>query len=270
MALGPEITDEQGVAAAHGAAQLALAVATTVAVLHRVGVQPWATEPPAVLGVAIGTAVLLLREAPMPAGYAAALLARARAGYLLPRHSSGSAPVSGHRFALLEGTDVPEVDFGGNGLVAVVPGGAVIRTGVETGHVRLLLSILDGPPPDVATGWEEIVEVSGRAAVGGASVVGPHASEPHLRQVTPPWPGDYRLRVHARGRDDTDQPTPSTTSWWSGRRPPRPRPCMPAPTGSATGCAASRSRSRHGPNGPKPPTDGCAAAPWPRPRQSRW
>ncbi|MEU5884989.1 DUF6461 domain-containing protein [Spirillospora sp. NPDC047279] len=67
------------------------------------------------------------------------------------------------------------------------------------------MSVLDGPPPDVATGWEEIVEVSWRAALGGASVVGPHAVEPHLRRVTPPWPGDYRLRVHARGRDDTDE-----------------------------------------------------------------
>jgi hypothetical protein len=205
LAVEPGITDESGVAAAHGAAQLALAVATAAAVLHRVGIQPWATEPPAVLGVAIGTAVLLLREAPMPAGYAAAVLARARAEYLLPRQSSRSAPVSGHRFALLEGTGVPEVDFGGNGLVAVVPGGAVIRTGVETGHVRILLSILDGPPPDVATGWEEIVEVSWRAAVGGASVIGPDAGESHLRRATPPWPGDYRLRVHARGRDDIDE-----------------------------------------------------------------
>jgi hypothetical protein len=205
LAVAPGITDERGIAAAHGAAQLALAVATAAAVLRRVGIHPWAIEPPAVLGVAIGTAVLLLREAPMPAGYAAAVLDRARAEYLLPRHSNGSAPVAGHRFALLEGTAVPEVDFGGNGLVAVVPGGAVIRTGVQTGHVRITVRILDGPPPDIATGWEEIVEVSWRAAVGGASVVGPRAVEPHLRRVTPPWPGDYRLRVHARGRDDADE-----------------------------------------------------------------
>ncbi|MGI5224010.1 DUF6461 domain-containing protein [Actinoallomurus sp. CA-142502] len=205
LAVGPEITDEQEIAAAHGAVRLALAVATAAAVLHGVGVRPWAIEPPAVLGVAIGTAVLLLREAPMPAGYATAQLARARAEHLLPRGSAGSVPVSGHLFALLEGTEIPEADFDGNGLVVVVPGGAVIRTGVETGHVRILLRVLDGPPPDVATGWEEIVEVSWRAAVGAASVVGSDPVEPHLRKVTPPWPGDYRLRVHARGRDDTDE-----------------------------------------------------------------
>lgn len=83
--------------------------------------------------------------------------------------------MSGHRFALLEDDAVPDVDFSGNGLVAVVAGGAVIRTGVADGHVRLLLSVLDGPPPDVATGWEEIVEVSWRASVGSASVAGPQA-----------------------------------------------------------------------------------------------
>ncbi|WP_181663192.1 DUF6461 domain-containing protein [Actinomadura madurae] len=205
LAAGPEITDEPGLAAAHGAAQLALAVSTATAVLHGVGVQAWAMEPPPVLGVAIGTAALLLQETPMPSGYAAAVLAKARADYLLPLHSSGQAPVSGHRFALLEDDAVPDVDFSGNGLVAVVAGGAVIRTGVEDGHVRLLLSVLDGPPPDVATGWEEIVEVSWRASVGSASVAGPQAVQGQLRRVTPPWPGDYRLRVHARGRDDADE-----------------------------------------------------------------
>ncbi|MEU8796715.1 DUF6461 domain-containing protein [Spirillospora sp. NPDC048819] len=204
LAVNPGINDEPGVAAAHGAAQLALAVSTAAAVLDRVGIQPWAAEPPAVLGVAIGTAVLLLREAPMPPGYAGAVLAKAREEYRLPLRSSGRAPVSGHRFALLEEGGVPEADFSGNGLVAVVPGGAVIRTGVEDGHVRILVSILDEPPPDVATGWEEIVEVSWRTVAGGASVVGSRAVEPHLRGITPPWPGDYRLRVHARGRDVND------------------------------------------------------------------
>src|SRR5690606_10269033 len=128
--------------------------------------------------------------------------ARARAEYILPLGAAGRAPVSGHRFALLEDGPVPDVDFSGNGLVAVVAGGAVIRTGIETGEVHLVVDVLDGPPPDVADGWEEIVEVSWRAFAGGASVAG--AREPHLSRLTPPWPGDYRLRVHARGRDVPD------------------------------------------------------------------
>ncbi|MBB4772296.1 DUF6461 domain-containing protein [Actinomadura livida] len=205
LAVDPEITDELGVAAAHGAARLALAVSTAAAVLRGVDVQSWAAGPPALLGVAFGTAVLLLHETPMPSGYATAILAKVREEYLLPLRSSGQVAVSGHRFALLEEDGpVPDADFTGNGLVAVVPGGAVIRTGTETGHVRMVMTVLDGPPPDVATGWEEIVEVSWRAATGGASVVGAGAVESQLRRCTPPWPGDYRLRVQARGRDDAE------------------------------------------------------------------
>lgn len=210
LAVDTAITGEREVAAAHGAARLALAVSTAAAVVRRAGVQPSAAGPPAVLGVAIGTAVLLLREAPMPPGYAAAVLAKTRAEYMLPLGASGSAEVEGHRFALLEGDGAPDVDFGDNGLVAVVPGGAVIRTGVERGHVRFTLRVLEEPPPDLATGWEEVVEVSWRAAAGGASVAGASAGGfgpggPPLRAITPPWPGDYRLRVHARGRDDTTE-----------------------------------------------------------------
>jgi hypothetical protein len=265
LTVGPDCTDESGVATAHGAAHLALAVATAAAVLHRVDLPPWATQPPAVLGVAIGTAVLLLRETPMPAGYAAALLARTRAEYLLPRQSSGSAPVSGHRFALLEGAGVPEVDFTGNGLVAVVPGGAVIRTGVEAGYVRILLNILEGPPPEVETGWEEIVEVSWRAAVGGAFVAGPHAGEPHLHRATPPWPGDYRLRVHARGRDDTHERGAEYYQLMVWQAPAAETVC--ARTDRARSPAGEPEPARL--TGPKPPTGGCAA-PSARARRSRW
>lgn len=204
LTVAPEVTDEQDIAAAHGAAHLALAVATAAAVLPGVGVPPWARTPPAVVGVAIGTAVSLLRETAMPDGYAAALLARVRAEYLTPRHTSGWAPVSGHLFALREGTGLPTVDVGGNGLVAVVPDGVVIRTGVESGQVHVAVSVLDAPPPEVDALWDEVVEVSWQAAAGSASVVGSAPGDPHLRHVTPPWPGDYRLRVHARGRDDFD------------------------------------------------------------------
>jgi hypothetical protein len=204
LAVGPEVVDEPRVAAAHGAAHLAVAVVTAAVVLREVPLPPMAGETLTVLAVAMGAAVVRLRESPMPDGYHAAVLARARAGYRVPQRSGGSVPVSGHRFALREGADVPEVDFGGNGLVAVVAGGAVIRTGVESGHVRVMVTVLDGPPPGVAAGFDEIVEVSWRAAVGGASVIGPDAGSA-MRRCTPPWPGDYRLRVHARGRDEANE-----------------------------------------------------------------
>ena len=247
LAVQPEITDEAEVAAAHGAAHLALAVSTAAAVLHRAGVHPWATRPPAVLGVAIGTAVLLLQETPMPSGYAAAILAKARAEYLLPRASSGRAPVSGHRFALLEEGAAPGADFSGNGLVAVVPGGAVIRTGVEDGHVRIVLRVLDAPPPDVATGWDEIVEVSWHASVGGASVAGPpHTVEHQLRRVAPPWPGDYRLRVHARGRDDADETESYELVVWQA-------PTAPAIVHARSDRLGHRLRGEPEPVRPEPP-----------------
>ena len=69
LSVAPDVTDEADVAARHGAAHLALAAATAAAVLPRVDAGEWATQPPTVLGVAIGTAVLRLRETPMPAKY---------------------------------------------------------------------------------------------------------------------------------------------------------------------------------------------------------
>lgn len=113
--------------------------------------------------------------------------------------------VSGHRFALIEGRIPEQIDVGGNGLVAVVDGGAVIRTGVAEGFVQVELTVLAAAPPDVEAGWEEVVEVSWRAAEGRASVAGPDGDgDARLSGQTPPWPGDYRLRVHARGRDEAD------------------------------------------------------------------
>ena len=108
--------DEPAIAAAHGAGYLALTVATATAVFDQVHVPAAVDRSAAVLGTAIGTAALLLRAAPMPAGYAAALLAKVRAEYLLPRRSAGSVPVTGHRFGLVEGELPDEV---GKGLTAV-------------------------------------------------------------------------------------------------------------------------------------------------------
>lgn len=205
---------EETVAAGHGARHLAVAVVAARAVVDQ---GPWpdrAERAAAVVGLGIGAAVHLLREAPMPAAYAAAQLEKIRAEYLMPRGSYGSAPVAGHRFALVEG-EVPETaDFSGNGLVAVVDGGAVIRTGVADGSVPVEIEILAEPPPDVEDRWTDVVEVSWRAAQGSASLTGPHGpAEAHLRRVTPPWPGDYRLRVHARNRDEDYDEGYKLTVW---------------------------------------------------------
>jgi hypothetical protein len=200
------LAEEEAIVAAQGRAYLALTVATTTAVLGPTNEPVLLDRSAAIVGIGLGTAIGLLREAPMPAGYATALLAKIRAEYLMPRGAAGSVPVSEHRFALLDGDQFPEsVDFSGNGLVTVVPGGAVIRTALAEGWISVSLEILEGPPPPPEPEWDEVVEVSWRASVGAASVIGPRATgNPQLLRQTPPWPGDYRLRVHAEGRDDIE------------------------------------------------------------------
>ncbi|WDZ83631.1 hypothetical protein [Micromonospora cathayae] len=99
----PGVGDEATIAARHGAVHLALAVATAALVVDPRHTPAAVDREAAVVGLGTGVAALLLRETPMPPGYAAARLARIRAEYLLPRESSGSVRVSGHRFGLVEG-----------------------------------------------------------------------------------------------------------------------------------------------------------------------
>jgi hypothetical protein len=249
LAVPPSATDEASIAAAHGAAHLALAVAVANAVIGRWSPPPALVDSPAaaVIGVGAGAAVILLRDVPMPARYAAAVLEKARAEYLLPRRASGSVPVAGHRFALAEG-EVPEAaDFSGNGLAAVVPGGVVIRTGVAAGSVRVQLRVEEQPPPLDARAWDEVVEVSWLAAVGMASVTGAQApGDARLRGVTPPWPGYCRLRLHARGRDDADEDEGYELVIWAA-------PAAPDVVHKRTDRTGYRLRGEPEPDRPQPP-----------------
>jgi uncharacterized protein DUF6461 len=197
-ALAVDGATEAELAARHGAAHLALAVAVTAMVIRDV------LGTAAAIGVGIAVAVRLLVDAPEPAGYAAALAARQRGEYVLPVTDAGTVTVADHRL-VLAGDAVPgAVDVSGNGLVVPVPGGVVIHTGVAGGPVSVRLRVLDAPPESVETaGWDEVVEVSWTAAAGGAGIV-TGTWRPGLTLRTPPWPGDYRLRVHAGGRDESD------------------------------------------------------------------
>ena len=207
LAVPRSATDEPTIAARHGAAHLALAVAVADAVVGQASPSVVVDRAAATVGLGIGAAVLLLRETPMPDEYAAALLAKIRAEYLLPQHSFGSVTVSAHRFGLTE-HGFPELnDFTGNGLVAVTGSGLMIRAGVDHGLISCELVVLAQAPDDVEPGWEEIVEVSWRASEGGAALTAPDGTVTagHGRRArTPPWPGDYRVRIHARGRDELD------------------------------------------------------------------
>jgi hypothetical protein len=152
--------DETEIAARHGAAHFALAVVVSTAVLRSLGTAV-ATETSAIIGVALGATAIVLPTVPKPLGYAAAVLAKRRAEYLLPRSSSVSAVVTDHRFWITEGSVPENVDFSGNGLVAAVEDGVVIRTGVAEGQVRMPVHVLTGPPDGIdLTGWDEVVEIS--------------------------------------------------------------------------------------------------------------
>ncbi|WP_157892128.1 MULTISPECIES: DUF6461 domain-containing protein [Frankia] len=218
---------EAEIAARHGAAHVALGVAVAAAVLPTAALARSVASAPAVVGTGLGAAAVYLSGAPMPPGHGEALLARRRSEYRLPRSCVGSVQVRGHRFGLFEGPFPAGVDadaaFAANGLVAVVPGGAVIRTGQADGSVRVRLRVLAEPPPPPESprpggwslrDWDEVVEVSWHADVGSASVVSPDGTPAAaaLREQTPPWSGDHRLRVVARGRDDANR-TESYEVW---------------------------------------------------------
>ena len=210
----PEATGETGIAAEHGARHLALGVTVAAAVLHPIDVLDVVTErPAAIVGLAIGAAVQLLRGASLPPAYRQAAFASVRDRYLMPRGASGDVRVTGNRLALLEG-DVGKpgdrelilgAEFTANGLVAAVPGGLVVRTGLAEGRLQVLTHVVEAEPEPPGNHWDDVVELSVRFDEGAASVVG--ADEPadaHLLGSTPPWPGDYRVRVHVAGRDEAD------------------------------------------------------------------
>jgi hypothetical protein len=200
--------DEAEIAAQHGAACFALAVVVSTAVLGALGTVV-ARATPAIIGVALGAAAIVLPTMPKPSAYAAAVLAKRRAEYRFPRMSSLSAAVTDNRFWIAEGAVPEDTDFSGNGLVVAVPGGVVVRTGSSGSHQRMTIEVLAEPPAEVdLTGWDEVVDISWAAAEGGARISGTEDQQPrHTRHHTwesPPWPGDYRLRVKARDRDEAD------------------------------------------------------------------
>jgi hypothetical protein len=87
-----------------------------------------------------------------------------------------------------------------NGLVAVTEDGGAIHTGIGRGHVQVDAEAFDSEPKLDTDGWDEVVDVS-FVSTEGVAVLG------SLEQATDfniafNGPGTYRIRVHARGRDD--------------------------------------------------------------------
>jgi hypothetical protein len=92
-------------------------------------------------------------------------------------------------------------------VTGLVEGGrdrVVVHTGIHTGVVSVMVETLDVPPPRVDLDWEEVAEVTlhasqGRVRIGTA--LGTGVPDALSEVLTPGGPGDYRVRVHARGRD---------------------------------------------------------------------
>ncbi|MFF2087241.1 DUF6461 domain-containing protein [Nocardia sp. NPDC058176] len=213
------VLDETTVAAAHGAAYLSLGVAVAAIVLRTLD---QGDDPATVIGAGLIAACPLLRAAPMPAAYEAARIAQARNEYLYPRRSAGSVRARDHRFALTESEFPDGTEFGDNGLVTVAGPGIAVRTGTADAIVYVQVEVLEVPPAQVDTSvWDEVVDVTWTATRGLASVLGApqHAGQGaagSLAEQTPPWPGTYRVRVHATGRDHADgQESYKLTVWQS-------------------------------------------------------
>ena len=117
-------------------------------------------------------------------------------------------------FGVLDAGEIPvQTADWSNGLAVPMSHGALIVTGIHTGEIRATATPMTGPPPGPADGsWEEIVEVSVHAPMGGLRVESlEQGPVDGLAPLSPAGPGWYRLRVHARGRStlpDKTSPEP--------------------------------------------------------------
>jgi hypothetical protein len=118
---------------------------------------------------------------------------------------TGEIHVSHHLFYLLDdGARVSTTRGRTDGLILVPdPGAAVVFCGIHSGPAELTIEARDAAPDSVdAAGWDEVTEVSIQAPGGRLIPAAMGADNPHaFRPLTTAGPGDYRLRVHARGRD---------------------------------------------------------------------
>ncbi|WP_233345885.1 hypothetical protein [Saccharomonospora iraqiensis] len=122
-----------------------------------------------------------------------------------PRTATGELDVSHHQFFLLDDPVKFPTDTVGrrNGLVGTAPGAVVVLTGIHTGVVNVIEQLHHTEPPVDVTEWDDVVEVSFEAP-HGRMIATPLMTDPPPDLLTLSFhgPGPYRLRVHARGRDN--------------------------------------------------------------------
>ncbi|MFB4317269.1 hypothetical protein [Actinomadura sp. 21ATH] len=143
----------------------------------------------------------------------------------MTEHAEGTIFASHHVYYLREArmAELPrEQPDRSNGLVSAHPGIALVFTGVHTGEVIVHAEVLEGPPAIQVAAWEEVVEVSMQAPYGEMRLTGLFTetdSEHRYPLLTQHGPGDYRFRIHARGRDAADSFVTESDAWEYGELP---------------------------------------------------
>ncbi|MGI5502557.1 DUF6461 domain-containing protein [Lentzea sp. CA-135723] len=186
--------DEEQIVVQRGRAHLATAVVVARAILNAVGT-PFAKDPVAAIGFGIAATAEIIPDVPMPDAYTRALLEKRRREYIGMSWPT-KATVSNHQFVLAE-EPCEATDFSATGLATPVETGFAVRTGIEEGVVDVSVRALMQPPePQDLEDWDEVVEISYTAVDGDAKLGHGH---------TAPWPGEFRARVCANGRDEDEE-----------------------------------------------------------------
>src|SRR5262249_56258875 len=82
--------------------------------------------------------------------------------------------------------------------------GGVVSWGQEIGHIAVTAERWNDAPPPAVDDWQDVAEVSvaWRSAFLDFGTTG--SGDDPTKRLELPGPGDYRLRVHGRNRDDGD------------------------------------------------------------------
>ncbi len=102
-----------------------------------------------------------------------------------------------------EGPDTRVPDTTATGLVGVTQGLAMVATGTQFGNIAMTVQPGDNDPGLDVAAWDEVVEFSLTASSDspGLGISAMDGGPDVLTALTAPGPGNYRVRVHARGRD---------------------------------------------------------------------
>ena len=126
--------------------------------------------------------------------------------------------VQEHLFVIGDGHDMPvaTADYS-TGLAGAMHNAALICTGIEQGPVTVSAEPLPARPGiDNVNDWDDVAEISIYAPTGNLSIdqltSDPHDLPAALPNMSPQGAGTYRLRIHARGRDQNHNQIVTTSA----------------------------------------------------------